>query len=276
MERRSRRLVVPRALLIGINYVGQDCELKGCVNDVKRMYDFCAEKKYTIGVLFDGQWDGALPPTPGCADNTATKANILTAMHWLVANATSDSKLLIHYSGHGGLTADLNNDESSHKDSTICPADGGIIIDDELRAILVDPLPAKCSLRAIFDCCHSGTALDLKYTLHSSFKRKRGARQMVVFGGTQHRSTPGAACDVLMISGCMDSQTSADAQFQGNASGALTHTLLDILFKNKRTAAAPVGTLLKELLKSLKRGGFSQKPQISSDAPIDGQIIFEI
>jgi len=29
--------------------------------------------------------------------------------------------------------------------------------------IMVEPLPAGCRLTAIYDCCHSGAALDLPY-----------------------------------------------------------------------------------------------------------------
>ena len=35
----------------------------------------------------------------------------------------------------------------------------------ELRRILVDPLPVESSLTAIFDSCHSGTLLDLDHYL---------------------------------------------------------------------------------------------------------------
>ena len=43
----------------------------------------------------------------------------------------------------------------------------GIILDDELHAILVAPLPPGVRLFAIMDCCHSGTALDLPYIYSS-------------------------------------------------------------------------------------------------------------
>jgi hypothetical protein len=60
-----------------------------------------------------------------------------------------------------------------------------MIIDDEMHAVMVKPLPAGCRLTAIYDCeqahvmlwlcriddsfstlaCHSGTALDLPYVV---------------------------------------------------------------------------------------------------------------
>ncbi len=37
----------------------------------------------------------------------------------------------------------------------------GVLVDDDLNDMLVLPLPAGVRLTALFDCCHSGTALDL-------------------------------------------------------------------------------------------------------------------
>lgn len=90
-----------------------------------------------------------------------TRENILKGFAWLVADATSDSHLFLHYSGHGSHQKDLNGDEENGgDDESICPVDydtAGMIIDDDIRKLLVDPLPAECSLRCVFDCCHSGT-----------------------------------------------------------------------------------------------------------------------
>lgn len=75
-----------------------------------------------------------------------------------------------HYSGHGGRVKDLDGDEDDGFDETIYPVDhkmypgeSGQIIDDIMHDILVRPLPPGCRLTAVFDSCHSGTALDLPY-----------------------------------------------------------------------------------------------------------------
>jgi len=95
-----------------------------------------------------------------------TKQNILRAMHWLVKDARPNDSLFFHYSGHGGQTKDLDGDEDDGYDEVIYPVDFrqvGHIVDDEMHRIMVQPLPAGVRLTAIFDSCHSGTALDLPY-----------------------------------------------------------------------------------------------------------------
>lgn len=109
-------------------------------------------------------------------DFIPTRKNIIRAMKWLVYGAKPGDSLFFHFSGHGGQTVDRSNDESDGMDETIFPVDyqkAGQIVDDvnflsltcqELHDIMVKPLDEGVRLTAIFDCCHSGTVLDLPYT----------------------------------------------------------------------------------------------------------------
>jgi hypothetical protein len=122
-----------------------------------------------------------------------SKQNILTAMHWLVKDAQPNDSLFFHYSGHGGQTKDLDGDEGDGYDETIYPLDfrfAGHIVDDEMHRIMlvpnsliqclklltvsrrVQPLKPGVRLTAIFDSCHSGSALDLPYLYSTSGKQK--------------------------------------------------------------------------------------------------------
>jgi len=60
----------------------------------------------------------------------------------------------------------LDGDEEDGYDEVIYPVDFrqvGHIVDDEMHRIMVMPLQPGVRLTAIFDSCHSGTALDLPY-----------------------------------------------------------------------------------------------------------------
>ena len=100
-----------------------------------------------------------------------TKANILRAMHWLVKDAQANDSLFFHYSGHGGQTEDLDGDEDDGYDEVIYPVDfrqAGHIVDDEMHRVMVQSLMPGVRLTAIFDSCHSGSALDLPYIYSTS------------------------------------------------------------------------------------------------------------
>lgn len=69
-------------------------------------------------------------------------------------------------SGHGGQTPDLDGDEDDGYDEVIYPVDfrvAGHIVDDDMHIIMVKSLQPGVRLTAIFDSCHSGSALDLPY-----------------------------------------------------------------------------------------------------------------
>lgn len=73
--------------------------------------------------------------------------------------------------GHGGQTKDLDGDEDDGYDEVIYPVDfrqAGHIVDDEMHRIMVQGLQPGVRLTAIFDSCHSGSALDLPYLYSTS------------------------------------------------------------------------------------------------------------
>ena len=72
----------------------------------------------------------------------------------------------LHLPGHGGQTRDLDGDEDDGYDEVIYPVDyksAGHIVDDQIHDIMVKPLKPGVRLTAIFDSCHSGSAMDLPY-----------------------------------------------------------------------------------------------------------------
>ncbi len=84
-----------RAVLIGINYVGQQGELAGCHNDVLNMKEYLMDvhefEEDNMHVLLD---DGV--------HEDPTYDNIMNAYRQLVASSEEGDCVYLHYSGHGG------------------------------------------------------------------------------------------------------------------------------------------------------------------------------
>jgi metacaspase-1 len=151
-----------KSLFIGINYFGQNGELRGCINDVKNIKSFI-----TSNFHFPTDSNHMRTLTDDNPQSMPTRANIISSLQWLVANAKSGDSLFFHYSGHGSKQRDTNGDEADGYDETIVPVDhlrSGQIVDDELHDILVAHLPKGVRLTCIMDCCHSGSVLDLPYS----------------------------------------------------------------------------------------------------------------
>jgi hypothetical protein len=339
-----------RALLIGINYVGQGAQLSGCVNDIVDMRAVCAALGYEeVCVLYDGHWAGAFDPRDNrLGDTRPTRANMTAAFRWLTAGAASGDKLLLHYSGHGGqLRALKPGTEVTGMDDTVVPVDyetAGMMRDDELYTLLVAPLRGTGAvLRGILDCCHSGTGLDLRYNLSlsrlSSIFGDRsvggasgpasdlasevretvdhlvedsvrsalvrwfgaeavaerlgkpdvpefiewtadGAETALTASAVESRAlsaVAAAAPDAILVSGCADMQTSADARFGSRANGALTYYILEIIRPVIASRAWPAATdFLRDLRRRLRAGGYDQLPQVSSEAPVNRSTKFNL
>mmetsp|Transcript_33125 Transcript_33125/g.68088 ORF Transcript_33125/g.68088 Transcript_33125/m.68088 type:complete len:246 (+) Transcript_33125:429-1166(+) len=148
-----------RAVLIGINYVGQQGELSGCHNDVKNINSYLQEvlgfERENMKVLMD---DGM--------HEEPTFENIVRAFKWVVKESAPGDTVWIHYSGHGGRLEDQDGDEDDGYDETLIPIDfqsEGQIRDDDLLKYLVQPMCEGVTMTCLMDCCHSGTVLDLPY-----------------------------------------------------------------------------------------------------------------
>jgi hypothetical protein len=310
-----------KALLIGNNYIGSSCELHGCVNDQMNMYNWLMRIQPDAEVRFLSDAPSAAIPIYA----VSTRDNMIAGMKWLVEGATADSRLFMAYSGHGSYqinqscTGDKNDPT---RDDMICPIDfeqSGGILDDELRAILVDPLPAGARLSVVLDCCFSGTCLDLRFNYEDasiyvghavgdgsavSAAAHKGARKRGFLFNHNHsqptapegaeydpalwhrriiyeftdKAAPSAA-DVIMISGCSDLQTSADAFEDGKPAGALTYAFLRFADDQSPHARADpaqrtVGNLLQDLCGWMATANFKQRPQISFGKHTDIDLIW--
>lgn len=253
-----------RALLVGINYIGTPYRLNGCINDVVNIEAFLRTLGYTEFIKYtDDTLDSSKLPT---------RNNILIGFLNLLKEAKAGDELWFHYSGHGTLQLDRNRDEVSGQDSCICPSDftwSGFITDDIIRANLAVKVPAGVRLIIVLDACHSGTGADLRFKCDDNSYLKRGTRAPKTFNPddwlirqtiTELRNYSMTSGDVFLISGCADTQTSADALIQNKWAGALTYAFLTLLKYNPNYLW---NTFLKDLNSFLKVSGYSQRPVLS-------------
>ncbi|KAJ2897422.1 putative caspase domain-containing protein [Zalerion maritima] len=291
-----------KALLIGINYFGQEGELRGCINDVHNLSRYLVEnhsyRREDMVILTDDQENPM---------NIPTRSNILKAMSWLVSGAEKDDALFLHYSGHGGQTKDRDGDEEDGSDEVIYPVDfkeSSHITDDEIHHVVVKPLKAGVRLTCIFDSCHSGSAMDLPYLystkgtlkepnlakeagegLLSAFssyskgdmggvaKSLFGIAKTAMTGDDAYQKTvetKTSAADVVMWSGSKDDQTSADAVINSQATGAMSHAFISALKANSKQSYVELLNSIRDILESQ----YSQKPQLSCSHPLDTDMLF--
>lgn len=226
-----------RALVIGCNYAGSSCELRGCHCDANAIAEHLTKLQYEVVLLLDDETH--IKPT---------REHMIAELHKLATwtHVVRGGEVFIHYSGHGSQTVDLSGDETDGLDEVLVPCDfnkpgSGLISDDWLWQML-SSMNRDCRIFALFDCCHSGSAMDIP-SKHSS-------------GGPT----------VFLMSGCKDSQTSADAFAVDGVrewSGALTSALLHCLHNEDAAVCNNADLLLTAVRKFVSKGGFDQIPQLT-------------
>lgn len=262
-----------RAVLIGINrYLVPGADLRGCVNDVKNLASvlsrFHGFPKRNITAL---------------TDTRATKKAMEAAIKRLIAKSRAGDVLLLHFSGHGSNVPDDNGDEADNRDEILCPTNldwQDPFRDDWLRTE-INKLRAGVSLTLLMDCCHSGTntralprpdaprierflpcPLDLMASESGRALRGRvrGGLRRGTRGAARRSDAVHADIPELLITGCRDTQTSADAYIGGSYNGAFTYNLCEVLREAKGNIT--YGDLHQRTLKKLRRGRFDQVPQL--------------
>lgn len=232
---------MPLALLsIGINYSGQ---LQGCVNDTNNII-----KCFSTRIPIARCWK-MIDTLPASDLFYPSRRNIERQFVDIVQSANQYSHLIVHYSGHGSRIRDINRDESDRFDEVLVPADyanAGFITDDWLQSQFVKKLPNSLKVVCIFDCCHSGTALDLRYNWINA---RRGG-----FVRTDNNRNCSEKQDVTLLSGCLDSQYSyetVDATY-GN-SGALTSAFLNTLCKRSTRDPGLIISYIQQSIRNTKQ-----------------------
>ena len=276
-----------RALLIGVNrYQMAGADLRGCVNDVDdlsaALVEFHGFKRGDISVLTDG---------------AATKKAMQDGIKTLVREAKKGDVALLHYSGHGSNVPDDNGDEPDGRDEILCPTDldwDDPLRDDWLRTTF-DGLRAGVNFTVIMDCCHSGTNtravlppdapviqryLPSPWGLRAAESGRSLPRKVTSELRRSPRSTRKtkdivkAELPEVLITGCRDTQTSADAFINNRYNGALTFAIVEAIRGSKgRLTYRDLHDSASSVLKAKK---FDQVPQLEGRTDRFDQPMFSV
>jgi len=292
-----------KALLIGINYTSHtQGRLSGCINDVHNVHEFLRKNGYkeeNIRVLTDDN-PNALPTRA----NITSGVQWLVS-----GNAAGDNLFFHYSGhGSQSVATGMSKLFDGEYNETICPVDydkAGMIEDDELHKMLAKPVVEGARLTCIFDSCHSGSVLDLplmyksqdeyrnsdqsffeRHTINMSDVLSRGVAGIqqqaqgiitkeLLFHGSKcvnrvaGKAMYGTKGQVIQFAGCRDDQTSADTQFDGKASGAMSYALIATI--SNASSECNYTTLIKGMRDVLHKGAqtFTQMPQMSFGRDFD-------
>ncbi|CAG8485481.1 8141_t:CDS:2 [Paraglomus occultum] len=234
-----------KALMIGINYYGSPYELKGCINDVANIKAFLLQHDYeesSIRVLTDDQLDTTKIPT---------RANMIEGLKWLVRDAQPGVRLTVIFdSCHSGTALDLPYTYST-------------------KGIIKEPGILKAGGSALFYAGISYLQGDLKVAkdnIHSFTKKAREGKVI----SQRNKANKSSKADVIMLSGCKDLQTSADAFEAGKSTGAMSYALITTVKKKYPLTYQELLNSVRDILTEK----YLQKPQLSASHEIDMDALF--
>jgi len=272
-----------KAVLVGINAY-QGAPLRGCINDVVVMQQILVRqfgfKQENIKILTDVE---------------ATKTNILAGAKWLTQGVSGGDSIVFHFSGHGSqvMVDDWTaTEETDGRDEIICPVD--LNWDDPLRdhelGSYFKRVPKDCATLVVLDCCHSGTGLrngfapgqlhtaddyvnrfisppvsnilsnpavivnkDLSFSFQDPNIDNRAIKSQFLVDTVKQG-------DAILLAGCQDNQTSADAWINNRYQGAMTYALAFILSKHNYNITYK--QLITEVNAYMDKFKFLQNPQL--------------
>lgn len=271
-----------KALLVGCNYPNTQYALRGCINDIMTMNEILV---HNLGFT-DPKLIRML------TNESATTANILERLQWLVDGAQPGDVLFFQYSGHGTQIPVINYDsnESDGLSECLVPIDmdwrGKMICDKTLKNIF-SKVPKGVNLTVVSDSCHSGGLLrdfEPPLELRDDMFGPTRARRITMPPDIANRAyglemqppsskilidsniVPMEDQTGLLISGCKSNETSADAWIQkvNRFQGALTYGIQSILQANNFNIT--YRKLVEELNVQLHHSGFAQHPELDGQS----------
>ena len=270
------------AYFSGVNIYSNGNNLRGCVND-------CMDMRERIVAKYSVQPDNIRVLT----DTRATTKVGLEHLDWLIGccSPTEQDVLIFQNSSHGtrfrirDAYGNLNNWESD----VICPSDFNWdtnFISAEMIHAKFDKIPPNTTLIFISDSCCSGDlvrelswssgvdsakSLPKRMIPPDDIRARSISRDLGVKKLTDYVSVIDSV-NIVFLSGCQSSETSADAYMNGRYNGALTNGLKALI------DAAPNATwecAHKYIIDFMEQNSFAQHPEVKGSTHLLTSKIFE-
>ena len=265
------------AFLVGINYVGTSNELGGCISDINSIVNVLKGKGYlaqNINILTDNTF------------KKPTLANIQGGLLGLITKRAPGDTLFFYYSGHGSSTPDIVIKKKI--DQVLVPIDyttAGVITDTWLFSNICSKIIDNVTFYAFTDCCHSGTMLDLKYSVQSKCTRvKNDSKSSVcvlsewtdkyVTSIGDQSETHDLKGDIIFYSGCLDNETSSDTSFNNIPHGAFTECLLEVLACTSNLSTLKLLTCIEATLQLHGFNGQHTELSVGKSSTFDKLVLF--
>jgi hypothetical protein len=224
------------ALTIGLNavdpqhYAGWSGKLMACEADAIAMAEVARSKEFAVETLYT---------------KDATREKVIGNITKATEVLKSGDIFFLTYSGHGGQLPDLSNDEEEDRlDETWCLYDGQLV-DDEIYDLL-GKFQSGVRILVFSDSCHSGSAIKAAYyearvrqlslggipqevryrnmpreQVAATYYANRKFYDEILLNPKLREAVDEVQASALLISGCQDSQLSADGIFNGRFTGTL-------------------------------------------------------
>eukprot|EP01064_Diplonema_japonicum_P034897 TRINITY_DN7379_c0_g1_i1.p1 TRINITY_DN7379_c0_g1~~TRINITY_DN7379_c0_g1_i1.p1 ORF type:complete len:888 (+),score=169.77 TRINITY_DN7379_c0_g1_i1:55-2664(+) len=236
-----------KLLAIGVGYLDSSFKLRNSASEARAIVgimeglNFCPQENIRI-----------LTEEPNSIQ--PTKANILENLKWLVSTVGPGDALFLCFVGH--CMQQQKNEIRDGPYEALYPCDfntretGGVITEEELKKLIVNPLPAGAKLTVVCDSCSAGTLLNLPYKLKTTAE-----------GGVKStfQEMPVPAGKVLQLSSWKGKQPPAQSVI---ASGAIASGFCTAMSRDPEpTFDQLLSTVLQVVVSKVGVG--SQTPQIS-------------
>ena len=256
------------AFLCGVNKYNSGNDLRGCVNDVmdirKRLVDKYSFNPDNIRVL---------------TDSRATTKATLEHLDWLVSCCSpTEHDFLVYDNSSHGTQFRIRRDGivDNYESAVVCPCDfdwdNNFISVDMIHQRL-DRIPKNTTILIISDSCNSGDLVKELLPFEMEWGSKKNLSKRIIPPEDIQARSLGQELpvkrvesyvstiddvNVIFLSGCMSSQTSADAYIDGRYNGALTAGIKHVM--DLDSADTTYNCMHKLVMDFLDKNDFDQRP----------------